>query len=77
VYVSTSACTYALDQNTGTVLASMAAGNTFGGPIVVDGAVFVGGSYDGVLVRYTPNALLSNYVAPRPDPMQLRPHRLR
>jgi outer membrane protein assembly factor BamB len=77
VYVKDQYYTYALDQNTGATLTTLPAGSFSGGAAVVDGAVFAGNVVDNVLIRYTPNALLSNYVAPRPDPMQLRPHKLR
>jgi outer membrane protein assembly factor BamB len=77
VYASNGAYTYALDQNTGAVLAALPVGSGYGGPAVVNGAVFVGDVDAQVLARYTPNALLSNFVAPRPDPLQLRPHPLR
>jgi hypothetical protein len=59
------------------LLTTMPVGSSYGGPAVVNGAVFAGDVSDGVLTRYTPNALLSNFVAPRPNPMQLRPHPLR
>ncbi len=77
VYASDGSYTYALDQNAGAVLAALPGGSTYGGPAVVNGAVIAGDSYDDALTRYTPNGLQSNYIAPRPDPMQLRPHRLR
>ncbi len=77
VYVKDSSYTYALDQNTGAILTTLPVGSLKGGAAVVNGAVFSGDSYDGVLARYTPYALQSGYLAPRPDPMQLRPHRLR
>jgi outer membrane protein assembly factor BamB len=77
VYASDASYTYALDQNTGAVLAAPPVGCGYGGPAVVDGALFSGDRNDEALARYTPNGLQSNYIAPRPDPMQLRPHRLR
>jgi outer membrane protein assembly factor BamB len=77
VYASTQSYTYALDQNSGALLSTLPVGSDYGGPAVVNGAVFAGDQIDGVLARYTPNALQSGYVASRPDPMQLRPHRLR
>jgi outer membrane protein assembly factor BamB len=77
VYATDGSYTYALDQNTGTVLTGMPVGGDYTGAAVVNGAVFAGDAYDGVLARYTPNGLLSNFVAPRPEPMQLRPHHLR
>jgi outer membrane protein assembly factor BamB len=76
VYASNEGFTYALDQDTGALLTTLPVGNDSGGPVVVNGAVFIGDYNDGVLARYTPNALLSNFVAPRPDPMQLRLHHL-
>jgi outer membrane protein assembly factor BamB len=77
VYVRDQFYTYVLDSNSGTLLTTLRVGSTYGGAAVVDGAVFSGDETDGVLTRYTPNAMLSNFVAPRPDPMQLRPHPLR
>jgi outer membrane protein assembly factor BamB len=77
VYATNSYYTDALDQSTGALLTALPVGSTEGGPVVVNGAVFAGDDNNGGLARYTPNALLSNYVAPRPDPMQLRPHHLR
>jgi outer membrane protein assembly factor BamB len=77
VYVGDGIFTYALDQNSGAILTTLSVGSSYGGPVVVNGAVFTGDVTNGVLTRYTPNALLSNFGAPRPDPMQLRPHHLR
>jgi outer membrane protein assembly factor BamB len=77
VYCRDQYYTYALDQNSGAVLTTLRVGNSYGGVAVVNGAVFSGDLNDGVMTRYTLNALQSNYVAPRPDPMQLRPHHLR
>jgi outer membrane protein assembly factor BamB len=77
VYATNKFYTYALDQRTGALLTALQAGSTYGGPAVVNGALFAGDDNHGGLARFTPNALLSNYVAPRPDPMQLRPHPLR
>ncbi len=77
VYVRDNHYTYALDQNSGALLTTMPVASVYGGVAVVDGAVFAGDDTDGVLTRYTPNGLLSNFVAPRPEPMQLRPHPLR
>jgi outer membrane protein assembly factor BamB len=77
VYVRDNQYTYALDQNSGAVLTTLRVGNSYGGAAVVNGAVFSGDLNDGVMTRYTLNALQSNYVAPRPDPMQLRRRRLR
>jgi outer membrane protein assembly factor BamB len=77
VYVRDAGYTYALNQNTGAVLTTLRVSESYGGAAVVNGAVFGGDVDDNVLTRYTPNGLLSNYVAQRPNPMQLRPHRLR
>jgi outer membrane protein assembly factor BamB len=77
IYATDGSYTYALDQDTGAVLTGLPVGGDYTGAAVADGAVFAGDAYDGVLARYTPAGLLSNYVAPRPDPMQLRPHRPR
>jgi outer membrane protein assembly factor BamB len=77
VYVTDESNTYALDLNTGANLATLPVGSQYGGPAVVNGAVFIADAVSGAIARFTPNALLSNFVAPRPDPMQLRPHRLR
>ncbi len=76
VYATGVGYTFALDQNTGALLTTLSIGSD-SGAAVVNGAVFVGDAFDGVLARFTPSGMLSNYVAPRPDPMQLRPHRLR
>jgi outer membrane protein assembly factor BamB len=77
VYIRDAAYTYALDQHTGAVLTTLRVGESYGGAAVVNGAVFGGDLDDNVLTRYTPNALQSGYVAPRPDPMQLWRHHLR
>ncbi len=77
VYVTNYAFTYALDENTGALLTTLPVGSEDGGAAVANGAVFSGDIRIGVLARYTLNGLLSNFVAPRPDPMQLRPHPLR
>jgi hypothetical protein len=49
----------------------------YGGIAIANGALFTADVFDNALTRFTPNGLLSNFVAPRPDPMQLRPHPLR
>jgi outer membrane protein assembly factor BamB len=77
VYASNSSYTYAMDQNTGALLTTLPGGNVYGGPVVVNGALFVGDNNNDVLTRFTLNAALSNFVAPRPDPMQLRQRKLR
>jgi outer membrane protein assembly factor BamB len=77
VYASDGSYIYGLDQDTGAILATLPAGASPGGPVVVNGAVFTGDSYDDGLARYTLEGMSSNFVAPRPEPMQLRPHPLR
>jgi hypothetical protein len=69
--------TYALDVECGDLSATLPAGTSYGGPIVVNGARLVPDYGSGSLIRYTLNAGASEPPSAAPDPAKLRHHPLR